>query len=254
MLIRRWLNAAALACSALLATPTVHAGPVGDLSLAYTVNLSAPLPAITNIITFNTYLNGGGGASWASEVPAEALTHTLVDVFPKDSANPPVDALLMGLVRGLPGDADPEQLHVVMLMSNPAAALASGQAFSTLFANTVEADLIAAIQLATSGLPIDDILPGLDFVDAFVNGDARSGIVDGEGNAVSAWIDLGLPAPGTTVTSDFSVLAFSSGQLLGTGVASVTAAVTPVPEPGSVALALLGLALLLSRQRLARKA
>ncbi len=251
-MFRPLIASLALAAAALLPAGPALATPVSDLTLAYTVNTAGNLPAITNIVTFNKFADGGGGAWWSSEVPGNTASHTITDPFTKRSDNAPLNALMLGLVQDLPGDGTPGQKHIVMMMSDTAASAATGIAWGTLFRNTLEDELIAALELMTSGQDWPVIQPGIDIVDAFVDGDAASGILGAFSQPVSAWFDLGLPAAGTTVYSNFKVMAFSDGQLLGHGIASVSAsAVTAVPEPGSWTLACTGLLLAgaLSRRR-----
>lgn len=249
-MFRPLLAGLVLATASLLATTTTHAAAVADLRLAYTVNTAGDLPAITQIVTFNHFADGGGGAWWAAEVPGHTGSHTITDPFPKDSANAPLDALLIGLVQGLPGDGTPDQKHIVLMMSDAAAAAAQHIAWGTLFTQTLEDQLIAALELMTSGQDFPVIQPGIDAVDAFVNGDAVNGILGPGGMPISAWFGLGTPAPGTTVTSSFTVVAFSDGQIVGEGLASVSAA-NVVPEPASGTLVAGGLLMtaVLSRRR-----
>lgn len=212
-----------------------------DIQLSYAVTLNNAGPAITNIMTFNRYDNGGG-AWWATEVPAGVTAHTITDPFLKSSSNKPLEALLLGLVQDLPNDA-PGQQHVVVMMSDAAAAAAQGVAWGTLFRDTQEEDVIAAIELSTSGQDVALIQPGLDTLNVFTEGDARFGILDGLAQPLSTWFSFGAVQAGATSFSNFSVLAFSDGQLLGHGSAALQA-LTPVPEPGSASQGLAGLALL----------
>jgi hypothetical protein len=212
-----------------------------DIQLSYDITLNVPGPAITNILTFNHYVDGGG-TWWAAEVPAGVTGHTITDPFLKSSANRPLEALQLGLVQDLPNDA-PGQKHVVMMMSEAAAQRASGVAWGTLFRNTLEEHVVAAIELATSGQPFNVIEPGLSVLGDFTEGDAQNGILDGLAQPVSAWFSLGAVQPGSTSFSNFTVMAFSDGQVLGQGLASLQT-LAPVPEPDSFALALAGLLLL----------
>jgi len=227
-----------LACTSLLAAPAARADDPQDIQLSYTVQLDRPGPAITRLMTFNNYANGGG-VWWAAEVPAGETQWTITDPFLKSSANAPLSALLLGLVQDLPGDAAGQQ-HVVLMMDSAAAAAATNVAWGTLFRNTSEAQLIAAIELATSGQDGPLIDPAFDILSAFVDGDATSGILVPPGQALSAWFTLGTVVPGSTTFSGFTVMAFSDGQVLGSGQALVTGLALAVPEP---LMAIVGLAM-----------
>ena len=74
-----------------------------DIQLSYTVNTAGNLPAITNIITFNTYANTAIGSWFAAMVPANSLSYTIVDPFLKSSANAPQDGLMLGPGQGPAG-------------------------------------------------------------------------------------------------------------------------------------------------------
>lgn len=63
--------------------------------------------------------------------------------------------------------------------------------------------------------------------------------------AGNSWFDLAVGRPGTTTVSDFKLVAFSTGEIVGEGQAFVTA----VPEPGTWALMLAGVAFVALRAR-----
>ncbi|MFK4985339.1 hypothetical protein ACI4B7_26295, partial [Klebsiella pneumoniae] len=87
---------------------------------------------------------------------------------------------------------------------------------------TLEGDLLSDIRLATSGQDWPIIQPGLDGVSAFINGDAKNGILQPGGTPQSA---LFVP------NGQFAVMSFSEGTLLGYGTASM---VQSTPEPASM--------------------
>jgi hypothetical protein len=232
--------AAALALADMCASSAARADDPLDIQLTYDVHLSQALPAISDIVTFNSYADGGG-AWWSSAVPAGTLDYTITDPFLKSSANAPTGAFMVGLVQDLAGDA-PGQKHIVLMMDSAAAQAANHIAWGTLFRNTLEDQLIAELELATSGQDWPVIQPALDALGAFANGDAMNGILVPPGQPISAWFALAAVSPGTTTTSGFTVMAFSDGQILGEGSASVISVPSPVPEPGSWALMLAGLA------------
>lgn len=235
----RSLAGAIAALAALLAQPAARADEPLDIHLSYTVSTDGTLPDITRIVTFNSYANGGTGAWWASMVPGGATTTLIDDPFLKSSANAPLDGLMLGLVQDLAGDP-PGQKHMVLLMSSAAADLSANIAWGTLFANTNETELIANLELATSGQDFSIIEPGLNALYAFALGDARTGVLGPGGVATDAWFSLGMVSPGATTTSSFKLVAFSSGQIIGEGIASLQT-LSPVPEPEGGVLLMVGL-------------
>lgn len=240
---------AATAFAALLPLGAAHATsePL-DIQLSYTVNTAGNLPAITNIITFNSYSNSIG--SWfAAMVPSNSLSHTIVDPFLKSSANAPLDGLMLGLVSDLPGDAFGGEAHVVVMMSTAAASAAKDIAWGTLFRNTLEADIVLALHTTTSGLPYQEIESEIGKLYTFALGDARTGILGTLEEPIDAWFTLPGVGPGQVATAGFTVMAFSNGQILGDGVLTVSS----VPEPGPAAMLAAGLAALgwMARRRTA---
>jgi len=246
-------TAVALALCTLLALAPAHAQQAQplDIRLSYTVSTDGTLPAITNIITFNSYADTSTGSWFAARVPAASTATVIDDPFLKSSANAPRDALMLGLVQDLPGDA-PGQEHLVLMLANAAAGAARQIAWGTLFRQTLEADLIAALHTDTSGLPFEQIQPEIDKLYTFAGGDARSGILGTTMQPIDAWFALPGVGPGQVATTGFTVMAFSDGQILGDGVATVSA-VAEVPEPQPGAMLLAGLAALgwLARRRTA---
>lgn len=248
--LRVLLAAAALCTTGLLplAAQAVAAPPQPlDLQLSYDVALDHALPTITNMVMFNSYVDGGTGSWWSHDVPAGALSHSFTDPFLKSSANRPLDGLILGLVQDLPADS-PGQAHVVVMMSGTAAAAAESIAWGTLFRNTPEDQLVADLRQTTSGLPMPVIEPALARVYEFAMGDARTGILGPGGVVLDAWFQLPALQAGATTLSGFTVMAFSTGQVLGQG--QVQVQYTPaVPEPGAAALLLAGGALLAGWRR-----
>src|SRR5262249_8211365 len=122
----------------------------------------------------------------------------------------------------------PGQKHIVLLMDSVTAASSEHIAWGTLFLNTDEDQLIAALELATSGLSFEEIGPGLDAIFTFAGGDARN--IPGSLGPVSAWFHMG---------SSFSVMAFSEGTILGSGESLSTL----TPEPGTSVLVFTAIAI-----------
>lgn len=186
---------------------------------SYNVMIDPEWSAVTNIVMFED-----GGTTWAFEAyPGEVSV--LNNPFPKNVPNE--RSLLIGITQDLPGDAE-GQKHVVLLMDDTAASLAESIAWGTLFPNTLEDSLIAAIELATSGGDWEALQPAFDELSEFVSGDAETGILDGLAQPHSAWFTMG---------DNFSVLTWSDGTRIGWG----TSTLTPVPEPTTSALLLSGM-------------
>jgi hypothetical protein len=192
-----------------------------EYNSSYTVTLNEGVPDVTNILMLEQWANGGA-TTWAFSA-AGGDTSVLTNPFPTDT--PTLSSLLIGLSQD-PGwpDGSPGQLHVVLMMDNTAASLAENIAWGTVFPNTDEDQLIAAIQLATSGQDFNTIGPGLDFISNFASGDATN-ILGPGGVPYSAWFATSGP---------FSVVSFSDGTLIGTGVGTLI--VSSVPEPSAVVL------------------
>lgn len=195
-----------------------------DYQTSYTANLSlGPGDNVSNIMLLER-AEGFGSLTWAFSIPRDGES-TITNPFTFQT--PIQQALLLGIVTGLPFDGTPEQKHIVMFMDPTAAQLSNHIAWGTLFRNTQEEDLIAAIELATSGQDWPIIQPGLDFVSAFGAGDADTGILGPGGVPHTAWLNN--PGP-------LSVMTFSDGEIVGFGEAHITF----VPEPATLSMLALG--------------
>ena len=202
--------------TAVCALSTIPAHATTEYFTHYDVTLNGGQSDVTNMMlletqngltwSFSTGCGGGGGCT------------TEID-NPFGSTNAPTTALLFGLTN--------DGQDVVLMTSNAFAAGAAGQDWSTLFPDVAESDLLADIQLGTSGGPfcpapagatMPCITPGLDGVFDF-----------GGGDGASAYFNLG---------DSFSVLEFSDGVQIGTGTSWVTTESIPstVPEPSSLFL------------------
>ena len=234
------LAAPLLALAAVLAQAPAHADQLRDITLSYDIRLNGQYPAITSLVFFNSYADGGTAAWWSDTIPAGALQHFVTDPFDDSHLVPPVDDLIIGLVQDLPNDA-PGQKHIVMLMDPLAAQLSNHIAWGTLFRHTLEDQLISSLELMTSGQSFEVIQPGIDAMFAFAYGDAATGILGPTGTPRNASFQLGAVQAGHITTSAFTVMAFSDGQVLGQGVASLDATAVAVPEPGVWLLMLAGL-------------
>ncbi len=219
-----------LVCAVVLAVSANAARADYQTSYTATLNLGPENP-VTNIMLLEAGQDFGS-ATWPFSVAGQGES-TITNPF--FWPVPITRALLLGIVTGLPNDGTPEQKHIVMFMDPTAAQLANHIAWGTLFRHTLEEDLIDAIELSTSGQDWPIIQPGLDFVGAFANGDAETGILGPGGVPHSAWVNT--PGP-------LAVMTFSDGEIVGMGEAFVTF----VPEPATLTLLALG-GMLVTRAR-----
>lgn len=191
------------------------------------VNIGQP---VTNIMIAEEH-QSGGALTWPFQADGNGSS-LLANPFP--SPVPYQSAVLIGLVQDLVGDP-PGQKHVVLFMNNQAASNVQNIAWGTIFLETNENQLIADIELATSGQDWEIIQPGVDAVSNFLE-QAKSAQVGPGGTDGSIWFDLG---------SSFSVVAFSEGQLIGEGESYIEV----VPEPASLAALGIGAVALIRRKR-----
>ncbi len=218
--------------SAILAMTGTSARAV-DYFVSYDVTLDPGIPGVTNIMIVQKTQNGGG-LSWAYSAnggPGQTMT-TISEGFPK--TEPITGNLLIGLTQGLQG-FPPDQKHVVLMMSDASAALANNIAWGTLFPSTLEATLIDSIELATSGQPFEIIQPGLDYINDFIDGEGSS-ILGPGGSQTSTYFGLG---------DTFTVMAFSDGQQIGSGISYST----PVPEASTIPAAISAVGVLMAMRR-----
>jgi hypothetical protein len=238
----RLVASATLALAPLLAVPSAQAAVVDcssplDIHLSYQVNHNLG-QQITDVITFNNYATCTGTGSWWPSTVGSA-GGLVTDPFTKSSSNRPTQALLLGLTQDLPGDA-PGQQHVVMMVDSAAAAAAQNIAWGTTFLSTLEEDVIADLVLtmrtdratlvdgSAEAIAWDAALTDLY---TFVTGDAAG-----------MFFNMPGVVPGSTTSSDFSVMAWSDGSIVGSGTAFLsTDLAASVPEPSSLALVLLPL-------------
>lgn len=216
---------------------------------SYSIDLTGISSPVTNIL-FQEFPGTCCGQRMNFEGPdtgiaAASQVTTLDDPFLNGVVTS--ESFGIGVVQDLPGDADGQQ-HLVMFMSTAASALANGLDWGALFPTVDEDQTIADLQLATSGgdnwgNSFDVLAPGLDNSISFMNSlDSPGGLLGPGGLYTSPY--FALPAPGDPAT-DFVVVAFSSGQIIGSGSVVQTAIeIGDAPEPstflpGFVALAAL---------------
>ncbi len=211
----------------------VHAVACGDtpldITLRYDVTTRINQP-IENIVSWNTYdCNAGGSGIYTVGGNGGSFS----DYFPKSSSNKPLTGLMIGTTHDLVGDAEGQE-HLVLMTNNAWASSVAGIAFGTLFPTILEEDVIAALHVYATSNVQSELEAAVAVFGGFVFGQLNS-----------AFFNLGAVIPGTTTTSNFSVVAFSDGAIIGTGIANLTTAFPDapvVPVPGVAMLLLAGFA------------
>ena len=223
MNLRQTVMTTAIALIAVTSPIAAHATAIPTaIPTAATFNITLPDFTVTDIIVFNagspfsTFEQGAAGAPLTATAPG---TTTLTDTYltAADTGSPgfvytPGETFLLG-VASLSGD--PSQQDLVLFTNDAFASSAVGVAFDTLFPDTDEATLISDL--------VNTDNPGDLF--NFGSGDALTG-TDG-----SIFFTPG---------DSFTAVAFSDGQIIGTGTSSFVTA--SVPEPAGWAVMLAGLA------------
>lgn len=176
------------------------------------------------IAKYNQYLpDCGSGISNSDTAPIG--DSVLTDVFAK--RDPVGRTLLLGIATNLPGDPEGQQ-HLVLFTNPDWASRASGIAFGTLFPTTLESALITALTNLATGVGSDSDYGLLfDFADNVIS---------------SPFSPNGDPA--FLFGGSFAAIAFSDGQIIGTGQSFYSSPQTgAVPEPATWAMMIAGVAL-----------
>lgn len=230
-MIRRIMLALAVLGSALLATAPARAAQVIQ---SYEIDTSVNL---SYMILYHKNAGGGSSNSYAINAPGGTLTSG----FPHDSSNPPEWVSFTGVWQ----DSGTNHLIIALNTAFANALLGANDDFTTSFAGFIEGDLIdALILLGTPDLDPSD--PGysdqmLAKDEAFALTDAFTQELFNQGGYIAA--------NGGT----FSLLAYSTPTLVGTGTAELTL-VAPIPEPGTWAMLLIGFGLVGGTMRYRRRA
>jgi len=242
----------------LLAPLALSAGPV-FYQTTYTFDLTGISRPVTNLVAMETpeslspiYAQRFGFNGPGTDVAAGGTVTSLNMPFLNDTGTPFTSSVLMGIVQDLPNDA-PGEKHIVLFISPATEALTTGVPWSAFFPSILEEDLIASLELATSGglgwgNDFATLAPGLSQVGAFLNSLRPPGGLLGPGGVyTSPYFDL--PPPGSPATN-FVAVAFSDGQTIGSGsVIQTQLGTTDVPEPATTFTVAAGLLALLLRRR-----
>lgn len=171
--------------------------------------------AISDIVRFNVDNGSSGGIGWGGTPPNgwSAAAGYNGNALGYGSPNGVNNWFFMGLTTGLPGDA-PGQQHAVLFTNTAFATSAVSIAWGTLFPHTNETTIITDLQ-TMDNTALNDLGSF-----AYGSGDA----VTGPNGPVSF-------TPG----SNFSIIAFSGGQIIGQGT-SVETSPSSVPIPGALML------------------
>ncbi|HEX3484030.1 MAG TPA: PEP-CTERM sorting domain-containing protein [Micropepsaceae bacterium] len=229
MKLHQTIRAISVAFIALASATAAHAIPTGA---QYTITL--PDYAVTDIIAYNlgspfaTVSQGPAATPFTAATPGPTtLTTTYLtasDIGIPGFTYVPGETFLLGVTSNLPGDA-PGQQHLVVFTNDSFAASAAGIDFGTLFPDTNETTLINDLITRDN---VGDIF-------GFASGDALTG-PNG-----SIFFEPG---------DSFTAVAFSNGQIIGTGTSTfTTAATTDVPEPLTLSLFGMGLAGMIAMRR-----
>lgn len=224
---RLWGGAAALLLAAGMSGQAVAEETGHPVTLSYEFHEGSGLNEVTNMMVFNTYTDGGGGATWAFDLPDGY--GTLTDPFAKSTGNAPLTGLWLGVWNDRTND------HLLMALSNT-------DSLDTTLIPATEADVITSLKYITSN---DRNLDETTWDTHAATVDSFVGVLQGLGYAFA----LPAPVPGTTQSSPFrlfSSTAESTGiSQLGTGTAYVAA----VPEPSAILMLGAGLLLVLPMAR-----
>lgn len=211
-----------LACVATIAGLGAAASPAWAdpaTSAQYTINL--PNFAVTDIVAadmgspFTVFTQGAPGKPIGAGIGVTTITTdflTAEDIGQPGFVYTPGQVFLLGVTSNLPGDAD-GQRHLVVFTNDAFAQSAQNIAFGTLFPDVNEDTLINDLVTTEN---IGDIS---DFAFKYaVNAGPNGSIAFNIGDS-------------------FTAIAFSNGQIIGTG---TSALIGGVPEPAEWALMLLG--------------
>jgi len=227
--------------------------PYGYTQTSYSIDLTSFSSNVTNMIAVEcdsadnsncggprlNYLGPTTGIAIGGQVTV--LTNPFIN---GDVANPAQAAMLLGVVTD-----DNGQQHLAMFINPTAATAIDGQlSWSDLFPSTSESDVINNLLLATSGgqgwgNDWNTLSPGLWATLQFAVPMRSTGPGTGGFPGQTGLLPFfSLPAPGGTATN-FDVVEFSDGAIIGSGSASLLTGGTPaVPEPGAFGLVVCGLA------------
>jgi hypothetical protein len=215
------------------------------------------LPPITNVLLYQQTVNGSS-VTWPFSINPTSGGGTDTILNPFQDPDPTTSAVLFGLVPDASDPMDQADDHVVLGLGAATAAAINGLDWNAIFPATSEQNLVDAILLATSGGPFCDASGGpADCINPA--GGGLNEVFSFGGNDVSNIPDPANPGQfldgQVSVPGGMTLLSFSDGTPIGSGTLSNVAVqvASGTPEPASWAMMLLGVGMIGSGLRVARR-
>jgi hypothetical protein len=186
--------------------------PPGYEGFNYDVTLDGGITGVTNIVLLDQFTTPSGENFSATYPYTVSSGSSSIGIAFKLNA-PITGTMAIGLADGVPGDPNP-----TLAVFGDFTSSQIGESFSTLFPGVDESTMISNLMnVSRTSFPSELLASLLPLT-----------LTDAE--------NQGILIPHSNSNSNFDVVAFSNGQLIGTGTLDVTVA---TPEPSSLSLLLL---------------